>query len=71
MRGGVEGHNQNMDDPIKQTLVGLRLSQLHLLARLTYDTGMNRSEIVRDAIDDYLKKKRVTGGPPDERTGSN
>ena len=67
MRGGVEGYSHNMDDPIKQTLVGLRLSQLHLLARLTYDTGMNRSEIVRDAVDYYLKKKRVMGGP-DERT---
>jgi len=55
-----------MDDPIKQTLVGLRLSQLHLLARLTYDTGLNRSELIREAIDEFLKKKRVMGGPPDE-----
>jgi len=47
-----------MDTPMKRTNISLRENQHKALAQLSEKTGAPVSELIRRAIDEYLKKRQ-------------
>jgi predicted DNA-binding protein len=47
-----------MDTPMKRTNINLREHQHKALAQLSEKTGAPVSELIRRAIDEYLKKRQ-------------
>jgi predicted DNA-binding protein len=44
---------------VKRTTVWLTSSQCERLAKLSQKTGMKAAELIRRALDDFLKEKKI------------